>query len=470
MLHKFLGDIKSTSSPAADSPDLTSLINTNSNPTPKRILKVKRRKKNITREELEVLTKDELLDMVMKLETHNEQLKFIILNNSGSFIDKEKKKRNFDFAKCPKRFIMLKFCYLGWDFKGYALQDNVGMTIEHHLFDALQKSFLIESRQTSTYNNCGRTDKGVSAFEQVISIEVRSKVIPDQQLSRIGIASELKYCELLNRILPSQIRAIAWRPFVTPTYSARFDCTDRTYKYFFPRGDLNVEKMREGCQLFVGTHDIRNICKMDVRNGVINYIRRIDSMDIKVTTKNHEELEPFDMLCLEIRGLSFARHMVRCIAAILMLIGHGKEELSLITELLDVEKNPRRPEYAFAEQIPLVLFNTNFRDDEPPDTRDTEMLNQWIYNEAELKGNIIKLQRHWCESSVKSSMLYEMVKSLQHEYSSRFPNQPEIKQQMASLNRSNNQNTHKKFLERQMCPTLEEKIEHYKQRNRFEDD
>lgn len=446
------------------------MIIANSLAPPKHILKVKRRKKNVTREELEVLPKDELLDMVLKLETHNEQLKFIILNNSGSFIDEEKKKRKFNFAKWHKRFILLKFCYLGWDFKGYALQDNVGMTIEHHLFDAMQKTFLIGSRQTSTYNNCGRTDKGVSAFEQVISIEVRSRVIPDQQLSRIGIASELKYCELLNRTLPRQIRAIAWRPIATPTYSARFDCTDRTYKYFFPRGDLNVEKMRDACQLFVGTHDIRNICKMDVRNGVINYIRRIDSIDIKVTTRNHEQLEAFDMLCLEIRGWSFARHMVRCIAAILMLIGHGKEELSVITELLDVEKNPRRPEYGFADQIPLVLFNTNFRDDESPDISDTEMLNQWIYDEAELKSNIIKLQRHWCESSVKSSMLYEMVKRLQLEYSTRFPDQPEINHQMASLNRSNNQNNHKKLLERQMCPTLEEKIEHYKQRNRFEDD
>lgn len=45
---------------------------------------------------------------------------------------------------------------------------------------------------------------------------------------------------MLNRILPKDIRIVAWSP-VKEDFSARFDCGSRTYKYWFPRGDLDVD-------------------------------------------------------------------------------------------------------------------------------------------------------------------------------------------------------------------------------------
>lgn len=51
---------------------------------------------------------------------------------------------------------------------------------------------------------------------------------------------ELPYCKILNGLLPSTIRVTAWSP-VPANFSARFNCTKRTYKYWFPRGDLNIE-------------------------------------------------------------------------------------------------------------------------------------------------------------------------------------------------------------------------------------
>lgn len=45
---------------------------------------------------------------------------------------------------------------------------------------------------------------------------------------------------MLNSLLPKDIRIIAWSP-VKEGYSARFDCESRTYKYWFPRGDLDVD-------------------------------------------------------------------------------------------------------------------------------------------------------------------------------------------------------------------------------------
>lgn len=40
---------------------------------------------------------------------------------------------------------------------------------------------------------------------------------------------EMDYCTLLNRVLPPEIRALAWAP-VTDDFSARFSCSDRTYR------------------------------------------------------------------------------------------------------------------------------------------------------------------------------------------------------------------------------------------------
>ena len=40
------------------------------------------------------------------------------------------------------------------------------------MFGALLKACLIEERSSCNYSRCGRTDKGVSAFGQVITIIV----------------------------------------------------------------------------------------------------------------------------------------------------------------------------------------------------------------------------------------------------------------------------------------------------------
>ena len=45
---------------------------------------------------------------------------------------------------------------------------------------------------------------------------------------------------ILNSTLPPDIRVLGWAT-VGPDFSARFNCCEKTYKYFFPRGFLNLE-------------------------------------------------------------------------------------------------------------------------------------------------------------------------------------------------------------------------------------
>lgn len=82
------------------------------------------------------------------------------------------KEHPFDFSAHPRRHVAVRLAYLGWSYHGFAVQDNTDNTVEAKLFEALLKTRLIQSRETSNYHRCGRTDKGVSAFSQVGSWSV----------------------------------------------------------------------------------------------------------------------------------------------------------------------------------------------------------------------------------------------------------------------------------------------------------
>lgn len=66
--------------------------------------------------------------------------------------------------------------------------------------------------------------------------------------------------------------------FCTTRFSARF----REYKYFIvdSGGDLDLGRMQAAANLFVGAHDYRNFCKLDVL-AVKSFDRRIESFQIQ---------------------------------------------------------------------------------------------------------------------------------------------------------------------------------------------
>ena len=98
--------------------------------------------------------------------------------NNGKPRKRQKKKktqRQFDVTKYKKRYVALHVAYFGHKYRGYASQADTTETIEHYLFEALKKTCLIVDRKSSSYSLSGRTDAGVSAVGQVISIYLRSK-------------------------------------------------------------------------------------------------------------------------------------------------------------------------------------------------------------------------------------------------------------------------------------------------------
>lgn len=349
---------------------------------------------------------------------------------------KKKKAAKFDPGKYSTRLIALKFAYLGKNYNGFEYQSSAKMpSIEEELWKALVKSCLIFPERPDEvdfgpweYSKCGRTDRGVSAFGQVIGIRVRSnKPLPKEVPEQTGeedvvmaeaaqrqqaegsadvdhqkpewdhIADEIPYCRVLNRLLPPDIRIMAWAPVLPPNFSARFSCRERQYRYFFTQpafapmrssleppasskagkqGWLDIDKMREAAKMFEGVHDFRNFCKIDPGKQITNFSRRIFESDI-VEVKDVEsdlpylglpEFQPVSgsdgshpkVYYFHVRGSAFLWHQIRHMVAVLFLVGQGLEPPSIIQQLLDVENNPRKPNYVMADEVPLVLWDCIF--------------------------------------------------------------------------------------------------------------
>ncbi len=408
---------------------------------------------------------------------------------------KPRHERVFDPSRYSTRLIALKLAYLGKHYHGFEHQSGPSTflpTIELELWKALNKARLIFPHVTNPlnpkevnwegceYSKCGRTDKGVSAFGQVIGIRVRSnRPLPKKRREGVSnvngegvseesdegqvanefntlprenavelaspalapsrakhqsitseslgiedpdfeetlnfdpIADEIPYAVLLNRLLPPDIRILAWCPSPPLDFSARFSCRERRYRYFFTQpaflpvphqlehlsssltikdGWLDISAMREAAKLFEGEHDFRNFCKIDPGKQIQNFERRIFFADIEKVddftsglgfVNSKEFLSPGmekgahpTIYTFTLHGSAFLWHQVRCMVAVLFLVGQRLEKPSIVSELLDVEKNPRRPTYEMASDTPLVLWDCVFPEEEDPERKDAM---QWVY-------------------------------------------------------------------------------------------
>jgi len=347
-----------------------------------------------------------------------DQLKNIIkkLTDQQDGVDERRRRqkaggRAFDFRLYRRRHVLFRVAYFGWNYHGFAVQETTGKTVESELFRALTLTRLIESRETSNYHRCGRTDKGVSALGQVISIDVRTNMLEgpgvfDYEGCRADERDkkdvrEIDYCKVLNANLPPDIQVLAWAPCPRPDFSARFDCSARAYRYFFPLARLDLLAMNEAAELLVGEHDFRNLCKPDVANGVVNYRRRIIRASVRCLDTSSSA---YTMCVAEIEGKAFLWHQIRCIMSILFLVGQGKEPASVVSQLLDVEANPRRPQYVMAADFPLNLFECRYDDVTAAD---------WIYEPEAVRFLLRQFQAVWTEHQVKATMAREALERLE---------------------------------------------------------
>ncbi|PYH40250.1 pseudouridine synthase DEG1 [Aspergillus saccharolyticus JOP 1030-1] len=394
----------------------------------------------------------------------------------------KKVRREIDPSKYNTRFIALKFAYLGQRYNGLEHANGNATplpTIEEELYKALRKTRLIFPNDTSgddefvesfaprevkpywinwdgcQYSKAGRTDRGVSAFGQVVGIRVRSTrpmrktdaQNPDTAMENTEeadegwdhIKDEHPYVSMLNKVLPQDIRILAWCPNPPEGFDARFSCGERHYKYFFTQpafsptpgpygfmsrandgtnarpkyreGWLDIEAMREAAKYFEGTHDFRNFCKLDVTKQIESFQRDIFRADIELLdakntplgyvndpefravegeqeTRSSDEPTPTSakVYVFNLEGSAFLWHQVRHMVSVLFLVGQGLEPPTIVHDLLDASKNPRKPTYEMASDAPLVLWNCVYPDKQSGRREDTL---EWIY-----AGDIRQIKSH----------------------------------------------------------------------------
>ena len=307
----------------------------------------------------------------------------------------------FDFSLHPRRKIALRFTYAGWEYGGLAYQARPTPlpTVEGVLFDALVQTKLVDGTkgfEGCGWERCGRTDRGVSGAGNVVSLWVRSAIpqdtpadgpsspsnslgtFPDATPTPSVTTKELRYISMLNRVLPPTIRVVAWSP-VAPTFSSRFACKYRHYKYFFHSRNLDISRMQDAASRLLGEHDFRNLCKLDASKQITNFRRTILQASISpARLKGKADLD--GVWVFDLKGTAFLYNQVRHIVAILFLIGAGLEHPSLMTALVNVDKESpypafkegepvppiveRKPETQMADGLPLVLWDCAYSDED----------------------------------------------------------------------------------------------------------
>ncbi|KAH8101317.1 pseudouridine synthase [Cristinia sonorae] len=355
----------------------------------------------------------------------------------------------FNFAAHPKRKIALKLCYHGSEYSGMEFQKlpTALPTVEKVLFDAMAKTKLVDGEaglEGCGWERCGRTDKGVSAAQQVVSLWVRSALTSsnvepsepkptsapqetqDQTVSAMSEEfgmmgdwdeppsntvrkrpleepTELRYVSSLNNVLPPSIRILAWSP-VADDFSARFNCRFRHYKYFFTSDGLDIAAMRDAASRLVGEHDFRNLCKVDPGKQLTSFRRKILQATVNPVENDGSKLYVFDL-----KGTAFLYNQVRHIMAVLFLVGTNLEHPSLVSALLNTDpENPyppyapnelappvvtTKPSYQMADGLPLVLWDCGYSDSDVRWHTDPEFPEGSPISQRDLASNIINTLR-----------------------------------------------------------------------------
>jgi tRNA pseudouridine38/39 synthase len=124
-------------------------------------------------------------------------------------------------------------------------------------------------------------------------------------------------------------------------------------------GALNIKAMQKAASYFLGENDFRNFCKMDPQRQITVFKRTMTRAEIVPYGTVPGNLDT-KVWVFELQGTAFLWHQVRCMMAILFLVGQGLEDPEIVRDLLDVEKYPTKPEYVPAYDIPLVLYNCHY--------------------------------------------------------------------------------------------------------------
>ncbi|HJJ48219.1 MAG TPA: tRNA pseudouridine(38-40) synthase TruA [Methanocorpusculum sp.] len=200
--------------------------------------------------------------------------------------------------------------YNGRNFAGSQFQPDK-RTVEGEFIKAGQEFGLWSGAEDAHFRTAGRTDKGVSARRQLITVTTEK---PNLAI------------EALNFHLPDDIWCLG-AARVSDEFYARFAVSERVYRYYFPY-PADIAKMHDAAQLFLGEHNFSGFSRMEAGRDPVRTV-----LSAKVFAS------PRSMPVFEVSAKSFLWNMVRGMAGLLQVIGLGLAEPQVI------EKQLTAPEY-----------------------------------------------------------------------------------------------------------------------------
>lgn len=314
-----------------------------------------------------------------KPDVHTQGNKRPISDDDNESETKVQKTEAESVQRVKRRNHVIMLGYLGKDY--YGMQRNPQMkTIEEDLVTALLKADLItmehfENLRAINFQRAARTDKGVSAIGQIVSLKLPEN--PDKTV--------------INQFLPDVIRVFGIKR-VTKGFNSKNQCDARTYRYVIPSfafasEDMNLLKVGEERELDVDER-IKQISTIDGKS-YIDYRLTVESIDrlnsiLKLLEGTHnfhnftsktKPLDPrarryiinfncvetfvsnnMEFAVLEIKGQSFMLHQIRKMVAFVVAVARNIVSQEMINEAFKMDKF----EIPLAPSLGLCLHHVHY--------------------------------------------------------------------------------------------------------------
>ncbi|MFI3241368.1 MAG: tRNA pseudouridine(38-40) synthase TruA [Alphaproteobacteria bacterium] len=202
-------------------------------------------------------------------------------------------------------------------------------------------------------NGAGRTDAGVHAYAMCASVDVKKEI------------SEYNFVEGINfhlRELKASVCVLS-AELVDGAFHARFSAKSRSYVYrivnrraplvvdkdraWHVSQKLDVEKMREAGQYFIGNHDFTSF-----RAAACQALSPVKTLDVFEVNQLGDEIKIY------VKAKSFLHNQVRNMVGAVKEVGVGRFEPEDIKKILDYKDRKKAP--VCAPACGLYFYNVEY--------------------------------------------------------------------------------------------------------------
>lgn len=223
------------------------------------------------------------------------------------------------------RNLLLTLSYCGKNLHGWQIQDNA-LTVQEVFQDALYQ--IIHERPD--IKGCSRTDSGVHANMYCVSMKIEHPITEDHLMMA------------MNRYLPDDVAVTQVRR-VEDDFHARYSCKGKEYVYkvwnsrvrnpflhdlaLHYRYEMDVEKLNQEAQAFVGAHDFTSFCTLDKR----------EKGDFKRTVKYFTVQREGELVTFTVAADGFLYNMVRIMVGTLLAMNNGRIPFGTLSDIIKAE-------------------------------------------------------------------------------------------------------------------------------------